>query len=84
MERVARCSRHSSPGVRVHTHDPRALLTSADTDALATTDEMAVVSGVLAFADRPVRELMTPRQRSSRFQKDPDGRSRTRAAAGGV
>src|SRR5437667_9149750 len=38
-----------------------ALLTSADTDALATTDEMAVVSVVLAFADRPVRELMTPR-----------------------
>jgi len=38
-----------------------ALLTSADTDALASTDEMAVVSGVLAFADRPVRELMTPR-----------------------
>jgi CBS domain containing-hemolysin-like protein len=38
-----------------------ALLTSADTDALATTDEMAVVSGVLAFAHRPVRELMTPR-----------------------
>jgi len=38
-----------------------ALLTSADTAALATTDEMAVVSGVLAFADRPVRELMTPR-----------------------
>jgi CBS domain containing-hemolysin-like protein len=37
-----------------------ALLTS-DTAALATTDEMAVVSGVLAFADRPVRELMTPR-----------------------
>src|SRR5207247_5589100 len=37
-----------------------ALLTGADTDALATTDEMAVVSGVLAFADRPVRELMTP------------------------
>jgi CBS domain containing-hemolysin-like protein len=38
-----------------------ALLTSADTDSLATRDEMAVVSGVLAFADRPVRELMTPR-----------------------
>ncbi len=38
-----------------------ALLTGANTDALATTDEMAVVSGVLAFADRPVRELMTPR-----------------------
>ncbi len=38
-----------------------ALLSSADTAALAATDEMAVVSGVLAFADRPVRELMAPR-----------------------
>jgi CBS domain containing-hemolysin-like protein len=38
-----------------------ALLSSTDTDALGATDEMAVVSGVLAFADRPVRELMTPR-----------------------
>ena len=38
-----------------------ALLTSGDTDSLASIDEMAVVSGVLAFADRPVRELMTPR-----------------------
>jgi len=38
-----------------------ALLSTAPADALAGTDEMAVVSGVLAFADRPVRELMTPR-----------------------
>ncbi|HKA59400.1 MAG TPA: hemolysin family protein [Gemmatimonadales bacterium] len=38
-----------------------ALLSGAETDALSTTDEMAVVSGVLAFADRPVRELMAPR-----------------------
>ncbi len=38
-----------------------ALLSSADTEAIAGTDEMAVVSGVLAFADRPVGELMTPR-----------------------
>ena len=38
-----------------------ALISSADTAALAGTDEMAVVSGVLAFADRPVRELMAPR-----------------------
>ena len=38
-----------------------ALLSSADTAALADTVEMAVVSGVLAFADRPVRELMAPR-----------------------
>src|SRR5205814_10186256 len=38
-----------------------AVLSSADTEALAATDEIEVVSGVLAFADRPVRDLMTPR-----------------------
>ena len=38
-----------------------AALLSSDTATLAATDEMAVVSGVLAFSDRPVRELMTPR-----------------------
>src|SRR5207249_9701293 len=38
-----------------------AVLSNADTDALASADEMVVVSGVLAFADRPVKELMTPR-----------------------
>ncbi len=38
-----------------------ALLSTGGTDALAATDEMAVVSGVLAFSDRPLRELMTPR-----------------------
>ncbi len=38
-----------------------AVLSSADTEALSSADEMAVVSGVLAFTDRPVRELMTPR-----------------------
>ena len=38
-----------------------AVLASAETHVLASSDEMAVVSGVLAFADRPVRELMTPR-----------------------
>ncbi|HLZ46914.1 MAG TPA: hemolysin family protein [Gemmatimonadales bacterium] len=38
-----------------------ALISTADTETLAATDEMAVVSGVLAFSDRPVRELMTPR-----------------------
>jgi magnesium and cobalt transporter len=38
-----------------------AVLASADTAALAAADEIEVVSGVLAFADRPVRELMTPR-----------------------
>jgi putative hemolysin len=38
-----------------------ALLSGADNEALAATDEMAVVSAVLTFADRPVRELMAPR-----------------------
>ena len=38
-----------------------AVISSADTEALASADEMVVVSAVLAFADRPVRELMTPR-----------------------
>ncbi len=38
-----------------------AVLSNAGTDALAAAGEMEVVSGVLAFADRPVRELMTPR-----------------------
>jgi putative hemolysin len=38
-----------------------ALLSSVDTETLAATDEMAVVSGVLAFSDRPLKELMTPR-----------------------
>lgn len=38
-----------------------AALSGVDTQALASSDEMAVVSGVLAFSERPVRELMTPR-----------------------
>jgi magnesium and cobalt transporter len=38
-----------------------AVLSNADTAALASADEMVVVSAVLAFADRPVKELMTPR-----------------------
>ena len=38
-----------------------AALSGADTNGLASIDEIAVVSGVLAFADCPVKELMTPR-----------------------
>src|SRR2546430_6672732 len=37
-----------------------AVLTNADTEALASADEMAVVSGVLALADRPGRGVMAP------------------------
>ena len=54
-----------------------ALLTSPDTQALASTDEMAVVSGVLAFADRPVRELMAPRTAIVAF---PEGMAAAEAA----
>lgn len=38
-----------------------AALSGAGADALSGADEIAVVSAVLAFADRPVRELMIPR-----------------------
>jgi len=42
-------------------HALAAMLTGAATDALSGADELEVVSGVLAFADRPVRDVMTPR-----------------------
>jgi len=42
-------------------HALAAVLTGAGSDALAGADELEVVSGVLAFADRPVRDVMTPR-----------------------
>jgi CBS domain containing-hemolysin-like protein len=54
-----------------------AALLSSDTEALAGTDEMAVVSGVLAFSDRPVRELMTPRTAIVAF---PEGMATAEAA----
>jgi CBS domain containing-hemolysin-like protein len=38
-----------------------AVIAGADTEALAAADEIAVVSAVLTFADRPAKELMTPR-----------------------
>jgi putative hemolysin len=37
------------------------VLSGPGSEAFAAADEMAVVSAVLAFADRPVRELMIPR-----------------------
>jgi len=45
-----------------------AVLTNADTRPWPRGRD-GVVSGVLAFADRPVRELMTPAHRSSRFPR---------------
>jgi CBS domain containing-hemolysin-like protein len=38
-----------------------AVVAGADTESLAAVDEIAVVSAVLMFADRPAREQMTPR-----------------------
>jgi CBS domain containing-hemolysin-like protein len=62
MERGGRILAPFIPGRDASTRTTlAALLSSSDTAALAATDEMAVVSGVLAFADRPVSELMTPR-----------------------
>jgi len=42
-------------------HTLAAMLTGATTEALGSADELEVVSRVLAFADRPVRDVMTPR-----------------------
>ncbi len=62
LERVGTVLSPFIPGRETSTRTTlAALLSGADTNALAGTDEMAVVSGVLTFADRPVRELMTPR-----------------------
>jgi CBS domain containing-hemolysin-like protein len=40
-----------------------ALLRDGATDGLAGEDELEIVTGVMAFADRVVREVMTPRTR---------------------
>jgi putative hemolysin len=50
----------------IPTRDPTtrgalAAVITGDTSVIAATDEIEVVSGVLAFSDRPVAELMTPR-----------------------
>jgi putative hemolysin len=61
MERFGKVLSPFIPRRERSTRTTLAALLSSDTEALAGTDEMAVVSGVLAFSDRPVRELMTPR-----------------------
>lgn len=50
----------------IPTRDPTArgalaAVIRGDTSVIAATDEIEVVSGVLAFSERPVAELMTPR-----------------------
>ncbi len=62
LERVGRALAAFVPRRDPSTRSTLAVvLSGADTDALAWTDELSVVSGVLAFTDRPVKELVTPR-----------------------
>ena len=61
MEHVERVVSPFVPRREPSARTALAALSGVDTQALASSDEMAVVSGVLAFSDRPVRELMTPR-----------------------
>jgi CBS domain containing-hemolysin-like protein len=62
---VERVAQPLAPFIPRHETSPRttlaAVVSGADTEALAHTDEMAVVQAVLGFAERPVRDLMTPR-----------------------
>lgn len=62
---VDRVGRLLAPFVPSREPTPRtalaAVLSGSESPALARADEIEIVSGVLAFADRPVRELMTPR-----------------------
>ena len=78
LERVGTVLAPFIPGREASTRTTlAALLSGAETGGLAGTDEMAVVSGVLAFADRPVRELMAPRTAIVAF---PDGMVAAEAA----
>lgn len=62
---VERAARPLAPFIPRHDPSPRttlaAVVSGADTEALVHADEMAVVQAVLSFAERPVRDLMTPR-----------------------
>jgi putative hemolysin len=77
MERLGKVLAPFIPRRERSTRTTLAALLSSDTEALAGTDEMAVVSGVLAFSDRPVRELMTPRTAIVAF---PEGMAAAEAA----
>lgn len=61
MERIALLLAPFIPSRDVSPRGALAAVLSGDSSVLAATDEIEVVSGVLAFADRPVAELMTPR-----------------------
>lgn len=61
MERIALLLAPVIPSRDTSPRGALAAVLSGNTSVLAATDEIEVVSGVLAFADRPVSELMTPR-----------------------
>jgi putative hemolysin len=61
MERAARVLAPFIPHRDPSARGTLAAVLTGDASVLAASDEMEVVSGVLAFSDRPVAELMTPR-----------------------
>lgn len=61
MESAAHALAPFIPRHETSTRETLAAVLSNDSSILAATDEIEVVSGVLAFSDRPVSELMTPR-----------------------
>jgi putative hemolysin len=61
VERAARVLAFLIPQREASARGTLAAVLSGDSSVLAATDEIEVVSGVLAFSDRPVAELMTPR-----------------------
>jgi len=61
MERTGRLLAPFVPQRDPSARGTLAAVLSGDSGILAASDEIEVVSGVLAFSDRPVGELMTPR-----------------------
>ena len=61
MERAARVLAPFIPHRDPSARGTLAAVLTGDSSVLAASDEIEVVSGVLAFSDRPVAELMTPR-----------------------
>jgi CBS domain containing-hemolysin-like protein len=61
IERAARVLAPFIPHRDPSARGTLAAVLTGDSSVLAASDELEVVSGVLAFSDRPVAELMTPR-----------------------
>ena len=61
LERAARWLGPALPEREQSARALAAVLSGSEASTLSNANEMAIVGGVLAFTDRPVRELMTPR-----------------------